>query len=191
MRYDSIQNEWNICSLWGQPLPDFDDTTGAKFYPGDDREPHDIPHPSFEVTAHALEDENPIVHGLSGDDSTIPERFETEVLNDLSLYSGYTPLIPLPSAKVPMKESLRKNLCRSLGILWNDVVDYPFCLNGQQWLLRLIFSYAWQTRSLSSLTMNGTCVAPTVPLYHSLHVSNAFAMYFQQTHIQKLYTCWI
>jgi len=43
-----------------------------------------------------------------------------------SLYFGYTPLIPLPSAKVPMKESLRKNLCRSLGILWNDVVDYPF-----------------------------------------------------------------
>ena len=126
MRYDSIQNEWNICSLWGQPLPDFDDTTGADFYPGDDRESHDIPHPSFEVTAHALEDENPIVHSLSGDDSTIPERFETAVLRDLFLYFGYTPLIPLPSAMVPMKESLRKNLCRSLGILWNDVVDYPF-----------------------------------------------------------------
>jgi len=85
MRYDSIQNEWNICSLWGQPLPDFDNTTAAEFYPGDDRVPCDIPHPLFEVMAHALEDENPIVHGLSGDDSTILEHFETEVLNDLSL----------------------------------------------------------------------------------------------------------
>ena len=27
---------------------------------------------------------------------------------------------------VPPTESLRKNICRSLGILWNDVGDYPF-----------------------------------------------------------------
>ncbi len=94
--------------MWGQALPDFDDTTEAKFYPGDDRESSNIPHPSFEVTGHALEDENPIVHCLSGDDSTIPEHFETEVLNDLSLYFGYTPLIPLPSATVPIKESLQR-----------------------------------------------------------------------------------
>ena len=92
MRYDSFQNEWNVCELWGESVPDFDNTTGAEFYPGDDRE--SLPDLVLENIAPAIEDGHPIACRLSSDDSTIPERFETEVLNVLSVYFGYTPLIP-------------------------------------------------------------------------------------------------
>jgi len=92
MRYDSFQNKWNVCELWGESVPDFDNTTGAEFYPGDDRE--SLPDLVLENIAPAIEDGHPIACCLSGDDSTIPERFETEVLDVLSVYFGYTPLIP-------------------------------------------------------------------------------------------------
>jgi len=121
MRYDSVQNEWAVCGAWGDGT-DSDDDELSSFY-GDDQDQDDLPETTGNKFEHVLDEDQVPVNSLSGDMTSLPECFEGEILNVLSLYFGYTPLIPVPSAPIVTNKADRKQLCRSLGIDWQFIKD--------------------------------------------------------------------
>jgi len=121
IKYDSIQNEYHICELWGDyPKEEEEDF----FYEGDMRDGDDLPEVEKGDTVVDLIEQDHWTDNtitICGDSSSLPDRFEGEILNVLSLFLGYTPLLPLPSVKELQGEAARKSFCRSFGIGWAEV----------------------------------------------------------------------
>jgi len=141
MRYNSVQNERNVCGAWGDST-DSDDDEPSSFY-GDNQDQDDLPETTGNKFEHVLDDDQVPVNSLSGDMTSLPEHFEEEILNVLSLYFGYTPLIPVPSAPIVTNEADCKQLCQSLGIDWQFIKDaqlvfkWPLVAAGLHFFTRL------------------------------------------------------
>ncbi len=125
IRYDSVQNEYNICDLWGDYPDDHDDDDGLyPSYEGDMRDRGDLPLVGKDSGVEDLLEHDGWVgdgDGPHGDRSSLPERLEGEILDVASLFFGYTPLLPLPTVAPLQGEVAQKSFCRSFGICWENV----------------------------------------------------------------------
>jgi len=123
IKYDSIQNEYHICELWGDYPKEAKEDEDDFFYEGDMRDNSDLPEveKGDKVVVDLIEQDLWTENTICGDSSSLPDRFEGEILNVLSLFLGYTPLLPLPSVKELQGEAARKSFCQSFGIGWAQV----------------------------------------------------------------------
>jgi hypothetical protein len=127
-RYEPVLNEWHCCELWG----DFEREGEDEFnflYDGDHR-------PVEEAVAPPNSNLPPF-DDAQVDDFLLPDRnsddtlqqplnirllaLQDEILTITGLYFGYTPRIPLPSISVLKEEKKRMSLCRSFGLIWDQV----------------------------------------------------------------------
>ena len=169
MKYDSVHNEWDVCGAWGDGSDEDSDDDGAmNFYDRDQDQPLVTASNKFE---HVLDSEHAWVNCISGDMSSLPERFEGEVLSVLGLYFGYTPLIPVPSPPVITNETDRRRLCRSLGIDWNFVkatqhaFERPLVVAALDFFVRLAAKASTIADDEWDLCLNNRCPVVLTPRF--------------------------